>query len=190
MKSNKYRTLRVQFKLADDGKYYLIDLNPKNIEFGDIVTEETYMHRCRLTEIDSVESIDYNIHRKVIASQDQIGMRTVYDVVHKLELESIKNLHKDEAIMWVETEKYNTPKVENDLYICSYLYYPTTNVLDQEEWEKAMLEPHSYYDIDAKAKYDMQKKLEEWQNHKPSSWLGKWYRQIQIDKLKRKLEND
>lgn len=190
MKKKNYKTIRVQFRFVDDNKYYLIDLNPKNIEFGDIVVEKTYSG-YRLTEIDSLEMIDYNIHRKVITDQDHIGMRTVYDVIQKLELPSIKNLFNDEAVMWVETENDNTPIVEKGLYICSYLYYPTAvNILDQEDWEKAMLEPHSYYDIDAKAKYVTQQKLEKWEKHVPSSWLGKWYRQIQIDKLKRKLEDD
>ena len=61
----------------------------------------------------------------------------------------------------------------------------------KEQWEKAMLEENSYYDIDIinKANRPIFRKIEEWE-HKyanASSWLGKWYCQTQIDKWKKKL---
>lgn len=56
-----------------------------------------------------------------------------------------------------------------------------------------MLEEHSYYDIDIlnKANRPIFKKIEEWEKKyaQASSWLGKWYCQIQIDKYKKKLHH-
>jgi len=60
-------------------------------------------------------------------------------------------------------------------------------------WEEVMLENNSYYDIDIinKANAPIFRKIEEWETkyEKASSWLGKWYCQIQIDKWKKKLHH-
>ena len=65
--------------------------------------------------------------------------------------------------------------------------YQMKQKLSQEEWEEEMLENNSYYDIDMleKAKND----LKYWENYQASSWLGKWFRQTQIDKHKKKLKD-
>jgi hypothetical protein len=67
--------------------------------------------------------------------------------------------------------------------------YDSTPKIELDEFELAMLEDHSYDDIDYlnKANEKIYKKIAYWDNYKPSSWLGKWYKQIQIDRLKRKL---
>lgn len=61
----------------------------------------------------------------------------------------------------------------------------------KEQWEKAMLEENSYYDIDIinKANAPIFRKIEKWEKSyaEASSWLGKWYCQTQIDKWKKKL---
>ena len=61
----------------------------------------------------------------------------------------------------------------------------------KEEWEKAMLEENSYYDIDIinKANAPIFRQIEKWERKyaTASSWLGKWYCQTQIDKWKKKL---
>jgi hypothetical protein len=58
-------------------------------------------------------------------------------------------------------------------------------------WEEAMLEENSYWDVDViiKANAPVYKKIDKWTKKydKVSSWLGKWYCQIQIDKLRKKL---
>lgn len=54
----------------------------------------------------------------------------------------------------------------------------------------ANLENNSYDDIDwlNKANAPILKEIEEWkEKQKKSNWLGKWYMQIRIDRLKRKL---
>lgn len=54
----------------------------------------------------------------------------------------------------------------------------------------ANLENNSYDDIDwlNKANAPILKEIEEWkEKQKKSNWLGKWYMQIRIDKLKKKL---
>jgi hypothetical protein len=60
-------------------------------------------------------------------------------------------------------------------------------------WEELNLENHSYYDIDMleKANKPINKKIKLWEGKyaEASSWLGKWYCQIQIDKLKAKLHH-
>ena len=56
--------------------------------------------------------------------------------------------------------------------------------------ELANLENNSYDDIDwlNKANAPIYKEIEEWkEKQKKSNWLGKWYMQIRIDKLKKKL---
>ncbi len=59
-------------------------------------------------------------------------------------------------------------------------------------WEDAMLENDSYYDIDIIEKYNapIRKEIEELitEQSKSSSWLGKWYYQIQINKAIQKLK--
>jgi hypothetical protein len=65
--------------------------------------------------------------------------------------------------------------------------------LSEGHWEEAMLENHSYYDVDIinKKNAPIFRKIEEWENKyaTASSWLGKWYCQIQIDKYKAKLHS-
>jgi len=56
-----------------------------------------------------------------------------------------------------------------------------------------MLENNSYYDIDIinKANKPIKRKIKQWEKKyaEASSWLGKWYCQIRIDKLKAKLHH-
>jgi hypothetical protein len=60
-------------------------------------------------------------------------------------------------------------------------------------WEELNLEPHSYWDIDMLEKINkpINKKIKLWEGKyaEASSWLGKWYCQIRIDKLKEKLHH-
>ena len=61
-----------------------------------------------------------------------------------------------------------------------------------EDPEIANLENNSYYDIDIlnKANAPIYKEIEEWkEKQKKSNWLGKWYMQIRIDQLKKKLHH-
>jgi hypothetical protein len=59
--------------------------------------------------------------------------------------------------------------------------------------DNPMLENNSYYDIDIinKANKPIKRKIKQWEKKyaEASSWLGKWYCQIQIDKLKAKLHH-
>jgi hypothetical protein len=66
--------------------------------------------------------------------------------------------------------------------------YQMKQKLSQEEWEEEMLENNSYYDIDMinKVKND----IKYWENYQATNWLGKWYRQIQIDRNKKKLNTN
>lgn len=54
-----------------------------------------------------------------------------------------------------------------------------------------ILENNSYYDIDLlnRANRPIFRKIERWskKKEKASSWLGKWYYQVQIDKWTKKL---
>jgi hypothetical protein len=63
----------------------------------------------------------------------------------------------------------------------------------KEQWEKAMLEENSYYDIDIinKANKPIFNKITEWEKRyaNASSNMGKWYCQIQIDRWKKKLHH-
>jgi hypothetical protein len=63
--------------------------------------------------------------------------------------------------------------------------------LSEGHWDEVMLENYSYYDVDIinKANTPIFRKIEKWEVKyaKASSWLGKWYCQNQIDKLKKKL---
>lgn len=59
-------------------------------------------------------------------------------------------------------------------------------------WEEYMLESNSYYDIDILEKHNapIRKKIENLiLAQSKSSWIGKWYYQIQIDKLTGKLKH-
>ena len=58
-----------------------------------------------------------------------------------------------------------------------------------DEWEEAMRGDHSYDDVDYlnKSNREVLSKLYYWQNRKPSSCFGKWYKQIQIERLKKKV---
>jgi hypothetical protein len=54
----------------------------------------------------------------------------------------------------------------------------------------ANFEDNSYDDIDwlNKANAPIHKEIEEWkEKQKKTNWLGKWYMQIRIDELKKKL---
>ena len=59
--------------------------------------------------------------------------------------------------------------------------------------DNPMLENNSYYDIDIinKTNKPIKRKIKQWEKKyaEASSWLGKWYCQIQIDKLKAKLHH-
>lgn len=65
--------------------------------------------------------------------------------------------------------------------------------LSEGHWEENMLENNSYYDVDIinKANAPIFRKIEKWDKKyaEASSWLGKWYCQTQIDKLKKKLHS-
>ena len=65
--------------------------------------------------------------------------------------------------------------------------------LSEGHWEEAMLEENSYYDIDILHKHNkpIYKKIEVWEKKydEASSWLGKWYCQIQIDKFRSKIKH-
>ena len=60
-------------------------------------------------------------------------------------------------------------------------------------WEEAMLENNSYYDVDIlnNANKKTKQGIKYWEGRykEASSWIGKWYCQIRIDKLKKKLEH-
>jgi hypothetical protein len=59
-------------------------------------------------------------------------------------------------------------------------------------WDDVMLENNSYYDIDLLHKHNkpIYKRIELWEKryNEASSWLGKWYCQIRIDKERVKLK--
>ena len=69
--------------------------------------------------------------------------------------------------------------------------YQAKPKISLDEWEEAMRGEYSYDDIDYlnQANAEILDQIHYWENHKPSSWLGNWYRQIQIDKLKKKLQH-
>lgn len=69
--------------------------------------------------------------------------------------------------------------------------YQNKQKLSQEDWEEAMLENDSYYDIDMlnEANKSTLKKIKYWEEeYEPSSNMGKWWASIQIEKLKKKLK--
>jgi hypothetical protein len=65
--------------------------------------------------------------------------------------------------------------------------------LSEGHWEEAMLENNSYYDIDLLHKHNkpIYKRIENWEKKydEASSWLGKWYCQIRIDKERAKIKH-
>ena len=71
--------------------------------------------------------------------------------------------------------------------------YEQSKPIDQKAWEEAMLENHSYYDIDILEKVN--KKTNEgikyWEERyaNASGNMGKWYCQIRINRLKKKLHH-
>jgi len=69
--------------------------------------------------------------------------------------------------------------------------YEETPKITLDEWEEAVRGDHSYDDIDYlnKANREVFDQLHYWENHQPSSWLGNWYKQIQIEKLKKKVKH-
>jgi hypothetical protein len=71
--------------------------------------------------------------------------------------------------------------------------YEQSKPIDQKAWEEAMLENHSYYDIDilenANAKTNKGIKYWEERYDNASGNMGKWYCQIRIDLLKKKLKH-
>jgi len=71
--------------------------------------------------------------------------------------------------------------------------YEQTKPIDQKAWEEAMLENHSYYDIDIleKANAKTNKGIEYWEERyaNASGNMGKWYCQIRINRLKKKLKH-
>jgi hypothetical protein len=71
--------------------------------------------------------------------------------------------------------------------------YQSKPKVSKEEWEEAMLENNSYYDIDIIEKHNapIRKKIEQLivEQSKASSWLGKWYWQIKIDRERGKLNH-
>jgi hypothetical protein len=65
---------------------------------------------------------------------------------------------------------------------------PPTIKLD--EWEEAVR--GDYYDYKKCLNKDHQNalcKLNYWQNYQPSSWIGNWYKNCQVQKLKKKVDH-
>jgi hypothetical protein len=71
--------------------------------------------------------------------------------------------------------------------------YEQSKPIDQKAWEEAMLENHSYYDIDilenANAKTNKGIKYWEERYANASGNMGKWYCQIRINRLMKKLKH-
>jgi hypothetical protein len=61
----------------------------------------------------------------------------------------------------------------------------------KKEWEEAMLEPHSYYDVDIIVEHNapILEEIEYWKNRVPSSNMGKWWNSVKIESLKKKLKH-
>ncbi len=62
----------------------------------------------------------------------------------------------------------------------------------RKEWEEAMLENNSYYDIDIlnEANREILEEIRYWEEEfKPSGNMGKWYQSIRIERLKKKLKH-
>jgi hypothetical protein len=71
--------------------------------------------------------------------------------------------------------------------------YEQSKPIDQKAWEEAMLENHSYYDIDIleKANKKTNEGIKYWEDRyaNASGNMGKWYCQIRINRLKKKLKH-
>jgi hypothetical protein len=71
--------------------------------------------------------------------------------------------------------------------------YEQSKPIDQKAWEEAMLENHSYYDIDIleKANAKTNQGIKYWKERydNASGNMGKWYCQIRINILKKKLKH-
>ena len=62
----------------------------------------------------------------------------------------------------------------------------------KEEWEEAMLENNSYYDIDMLQEHNapILEEIRYWKEEfKPSGNMGKWYASVRIENLKKKLKH-
>ena len=71
--------------------------------------------------------------------------------------------------------------------------YEQLKPIDLKAWEEAMLENHSYYDIDylEKANKKTNEGIKYWEERydNASGNMGKWYCQIRINRLKKKLKH-
>ena len=71
--------------------------------------------------------------------------------------------------------------------------YEQSKPIDLKAWEEAMLENHSYYDIDylEKANKKTNEGIKYWEERyaNASGNMGKWYCQIRINRLKKKLKH-
>ena len=71
--------------------------------------------------------------------------------------------------------------------------YEQSKSIDQKAWEEAMLENHSYYDIDIleKANAKTNEGIKYWEERyaNASGNMGKWYCQIRINRLMKKLKH-
>ena len=62
----------------------------------------------------------------------------------------------------------------------------------KEEWEEAMLENNSYYDIDMLQEHNapILEEIRYWKEEfKPSGNMGKWYASVRVENLKKKLKH-
>jgi len=62
----------------------------------------------------------------------------------------------------------------------------------RKEWEEAMLENKSYYDIDILNSHNkaILEEIRYWEEEfKPSGNMGKWYASVRIQRLKEKLQH-
>lgn len=70
--------------------------------------------------------------------------------------------------------------------------YEDTPKSAKEEWEEAMLENNSYYDIDILQEHNapILEEIRYWKEEfKPSGNMGKWYASVRIENLKKKLKH-
>jgi hypothetical protein len=70
--------------------------------------------------------------------------------------------------------------------------YEDTPKSAKEEWEEAMLENNSYYDIDMLQEHNapILEEIRYWKEEfKPSGNMGKWYASVRIENLKKKLKH-
>ena len=58
-------------------------------------------------------------------------------------------------------------------------------------WDDAMLENDSYWDIEVIENHNkpIKDQIKYWENYQAQNWLCKWWRQSQIDKLKKQLKH-